>query len=176
MHRRWDRHWYRPGEPIIERGVNRSPLPPPRLPTLAEALLRPFNTSAIALTRPDRSASLDACADRRVGLALLRLRYDVVDPDVLLLSVARWSRRRESFAHSGLTRHLSVSTEVAFVAPACCAALTVFRCYATAIPNRIGHSADEASSNYPQEFASTHDAGIALNNIMPHFVTALASF
>lgn len=32
-----------------------------------------------------------------------------------------------------------------------------------------------ASSNYPQEFASTRNAGIALNNIMPHFVAALAS-
>jgi hypothetical protein len=45
--------------------------------------------------------------------------------------------------------------------------------YVTAIPNRVGHFSDEAG-NYPQEFASTHNAGIALNHIMPHFVAAIA--
>ena len=46
--------------------------------------------------------------------------------------------------------------------------------YVTAIPNRVGHFQDEAQSNYPQEFASTHNAGIALNNVMPYFVEAIA--
>jgi hypothetical protein len=43
----------------------------------------------------------------------------------------------------------------------------------TAIPNRITHFPDEAQGNYPQEFASVHNAGIALNHIMPYFVAAL---
>jgi hypothetical protein len=47
--------------------------------------------------------------------------------------------------------------------------------YVTAIPNRIGHFPDEASANYPQEFASVHNAGIALNHLMPYFVGALAA-
>jgi hypothetical protein len=46
--------------------------------------------------------------------------------------------------------------------------------YMTAIPNRVGHFQDEARSNYPQEFGSTHNAGIALNHVMPHFVGAIA--
>ncbi|MDB5620400.1 MAG: hypothetical protein JWQ24_4638 [Tardiphaga sp.] len=46
--------------------------------------------------------------------------------------------------------------------------------YVTAIPNRVGHFQDEARNNYPQEFGSTHNAGIALNHIMPHFVEAIA--
>lgn len=46
--------------------------------------------------------------------------------------------------------------------------------YVTAIPNRVGHFQDEARSNYPQEFASTHNAGIALNHVMPHFIDAIA--
>jgi hypothetical protein len=45
--------------------------------------------------------------------------------------------------------------------------------YVTAISNRITHFPDEAQGNYPQEFASVHNAGIALNHIMPHFVAAL---
>jgi hypothetical protein len=45
--------------------------------------------------------------------------------------------------------------------------------YVTAIPNRITHFPDEAQGNYPQEFASVHNAGIALNHIMPYFVAAL---
>jgi hypothetical protein len=47
--------------------------------------------------------------------------------------------------------------------------------YVTAIPNRIGHFPDEAQGNYPQEFASVHNAGIALNHIMPFFVAAVGS-
>ncbi len=46
--------------------------------------------------------------------------------------------------------------------------------YVTAIPNRVGHFQDEAQSNYLQEFASTHNAGIVLNHIMPHFIGAIA--
>jgi len=49
-----------------------------------------------------------------------------------------------------------------------------FFIYVTAIPNRVGHFADEAGGNYAQEFASTHNAGIALKHIMPHFVAAIA--
>ena len=45
----------------------------------------------------------------------------------------------------------------------------------TAIANRIGHFPDEASGNYPQEFASVHDAAIALNHVLPFFVAALGS-
>jgi hypothetical protein len=45
--------------------------------------------------------------------------------------------------------------------------------YVTAIPNRITHFPDEAQGNYAQEFASVHNAGIALNHIMPYFVAAL---
>lgn len=47
--------------------------------------------------------------------------------------------------------------------------------YVTAIPNRITHFPDEAQGNYAQEFASVHNAGIALNHIMPYFVAALGS-
>jgi hypothetical protein len=46
--------------------------------------------------------------------------------------------------------------------------------YVTAIPNRVGHFQDEAGGNYPQEFASTHNAGIALKHLMPHLVDAVA--
>jgi hypothetical protein len=46
--------------------------------------------------------------------------------------------------------------------------------FVTAIPNRVGHFSDEAGGNYPQEFASTHNAGIALNHVIPHFVGAIA--
>jgi hypothetical protein len=45
--------------------------------------------------------------------------------------------------------------------------------YVTAICNRIGHFPDEAQGNYPQELASIHNAGIALNHILPHLVDAL---
>lgn len=46
--------------------------------------------------------------------------------------------------------------------------------YVTAIPNRVGHFQDEARNNYPQELVSTHNAGIALKHVMPHFVEAIA--
>lgn len=46
--------------------------------------------------------------------------------------------------------------------------------FVTAIPNRVGHFQDEARANYPQEFASTHNAGIALGHLLPHFVEAVA--
>ena len=47
--------------------------------------------------------------------------------------------------------------------------------YVTAICNRIGHFPDEAQGNYPQEFASVHNAGIALNHVFPYLVDALGT-
>jgi hypothetical protein len=47
--------------------------------------------------------------------------------------------------------------------------------YVTAIPNRICHFDDEARSNYAQEFPSSHNAGVALKHVIPHFVSAIAS-
>jgi hypothetical protein len=47
--------------------------------------------------------------------------------------------------------------------------------YVTAICNRIGHFPDEAQGNYPQEFAAVHNAGIALNHVLPYLVEALAT-
>jgi hypothetical protein len=44
----------------------------------------------------------------------------------------------------------------------------------TAIPNRICHFEDEARSNYAQEFPSSHNAGVALKDVIPHFVGAIA--
>ena len=47
--------------------------------------------------------------------------------------------------------------------------------YVTAIPNRVCHFPDEASGIYAQEFPSSHNAGVALKHVMPHFVSAIAS-
>ena len=46
--------------------------------------------------------------------------------------------------------------------------------FVTAIPNRVGHFSDEAGGNYPQEFASTHGPGVALNGVIPYFIGAIA--
>jgi hypothetical protein len=51
--------------------------------------------------------------------------------------------------------------------------------YVTAIPNRVCYFPDEAlnsdrHNNYVQEFASSHNAGIALANVMSYFVNAIA--
>jgi hypothetical protein len=46
--------------------------------------------------------------------------------------------------------------------------------YVTAIPNRLCHFPDEASSIYAQEFPSSHNAGIALKYVIPSFVSAIA--
>jgi hypothetical protein len=46
--------------------------------------------------------------------------------------------------------------------------------YVTAIPNRVCHFPDEASSIYRQEFPSSHNAGIALKYVLPEFVKAIA--
>jgi hypothetical protein len=47
--------------------------------------------------------------------------------------------------------------------------------YVTAIPNRVCHFPEEASSIYRQEFPSSHNAGIALKYVVPEFVKAIAS-
>jgi hypothetical protein len=47
--------------------------------------------------------------------------------------------------------------------------------YVTAIPNRVCHFPDEASSIFGQEFPSSHNAGIALKYVIPQFVNAIAS-
>jgi hypothetical protein len=44
--------------------------------------------------------------------------------------------------------------------------------YVTAVPNRVGHFNEEASNNYAQNFAASHNAGIALNYLMSHFLSA----
>jgi hypothetical protein len=46
--------------------------------------------------------------------------------------------------------------------------------FVTAIPNRVGHFSDEAGGNYPQELASTHNAGVALSGVIPFFIGAIA--
>lgn len=46
--------------------------------------------------------------------------------------------------------------------------------YVTAIPNRVCHFPDEAKDNYAQEFPSSHNAGVALKHVIPHFVRAIA--
>lgn len=46
--------------------------------------------------------------------------------------------------------------------------------YVTAIPNRLCHFPDEAQSVYAQEFPSSHNAGVALKYVVPHFVNAIA--
>ena len=47
--------------------------------------------------------------------------------------------------------------------------------YVTAIPNRLCHFPDEARNVYAQEFPSSHNAGVALKHVIPHFVSAIAS-
>jgi hypothetical protein len=47
--------------------------------------------------------------------------------------------------------------------------------YVTAIPNRVCHFPDEAQSVYAQEFPSSHNAGVALKHVVPHFVRAIAA-
>ncbi|SDT08262.1 hypothetical protein [Bradyrhizobium canariense] len=46
--------------------------------------------------------------------------------------------------------------------------------FVTAIPNRVCHFPDEASGIYAQEFASSHNAGVALKHVIPYFVSAIA--
>lgn len=46
--------------------------------------------------------------------------------------------------------------------------------YATSIPNRVCHFPEEARNNHAQELPSSHNAGIALTNVMSHFVNAIA--
>jgi|HubBroStandDraft_6_1064221.scaffolds.fasta_scaffold104340_1 hypothetical protein len=47
--------------------------------------------------------------------------------------------------------------------------------YVTAIPNRLCHFSDEASSIYAQEFPSSHNAGVALKYVIPEFAKAISS-
>lgn len=46
--------------------------------------------------------------------------------------------------------------------------------YVTAIPNRVCYFDQEARNVYAQEFPSSHNAGVALKYVMPHFVNAIA--
>ncbi|MQT15468.1 hypothetical protein [Segnochrobactrum spirostomi] len=46
--------------------------------------------------------------------------------------------------------------------------------YVSAISNRICHFPDEAAGLYGQEFPASHNAGIALKYVVPHFVAAIA--
>jgi hypothetical protein len=46
--------------------------------------------------------------------------------------------------------------------------------YVTAIPNRVCHFPDEAQSIYAQEFPASHNAGVALKNVIPYFVSAIS--
>ena len=47
--------------------------------------------------------------------------------------------------------------------------------FVTAIPNRICQFEEEARSNYAQEFPSSHNGGVALRHVIPHFINAIAS-
>jgi hypothetical protein len=46
--------------------------------------------------------------------------------------------------------------------------------YVTGIPNRVGHFADEANKNYPQNFVAAHNAGVATSYLISFFTRAIS--